>query len=57
LGKHRHGRNATAFGQPIPDFPEKIFEIPEEFVTPDALRAHARKRRRQKREKAAGGKK
>jgi hypothetical protein len=50
LGKHRHGRNATAFGQPIPDFYEHEFEIPAEYITPDALRDHARKRRRQKRE-------
>jgi hypothetical protein len=53
MGKHRHGRNATAFGQPIPDFPEHCFEIPPEYITPDALREHARKRRRQKRESGA----
>jgi hypothetical protein len=53
LGKHRHGRNATAFGRPIPDFAVHEFEIPEEYVTADALRDHARKRRRQKRESGA----
>ncbi|KAF2281309.1 uncharacterized protein EI97DRAFT_364746, partial [Westerdykella ornata] len=50
LGKHRHGRNATAFGQQIPEFQEAEFEIPDEYITPEALRDHARKRRRQKRE-------
>jgi hypothetical protein len=53
LGKHRHGRNASAFGQPIPDFYEQEFELPEEFLTEDALRAHARKRRLLKREKGS----
>ena len=53
LGKHRHGRNAAAFGQPIPEFYEHEFEPPEEYLTPDALRDHARKRRRQKRESGA----
>lgn len=50
LGKHRHGRNITAFGEPIPDFEEHEFSIPEDFVTPDFIRDNARKRRRQKRE-------
>ncbi|KAF2707486.1 hypothetical protein K504DRAFT_503725 [Pleomassaria siparia CBS 279.74] len=53
LGKHRHGRNATAFGQSVPDFEEHEFWLPEEYVTEDAMRAHARKRRRQKRESGA----
>ena len=50
LSKHRHGRNATAFGQSIPDFEEHEFWMPDEYITEDALRVHARKRRRQKRE-------
>lgn len=50
LGKHRHGRNASAFGHPIPDFEEHEFEPPPELFTYEALRDHARKRRRQKRE-------
>ncbi|KAF2187626.1 hypothetical protein K469DRAFT_628481 [Zopfia rhizophila CBS 207.26] len=50
LGKHRHGRNATAFGHPVPDFHEHEFALPEEYLTVEALRDHARKRRRQKRE-------
>ncbi|KAF2875006.1 something about silencing, SAS, complex subunit 4-domain-containing protein [Massariosphaeria phaeospora] len=50
LGKHRHGRNATAFGLPIPDFHEHDFELPQEFVSANTLRDNARKRRRVKRE-------
>lgn len=50
MGKHRHGRNATAFGRPIPEFMAHEFEPPEELLTVEALRDHARKRRRQKRE-------
>ncbi|KAF2013335.1 hypothetical protein BU24DRAFT_394062 [Aaosphaeria arxii CBS 175.79] len=52
LGKHRHGRNASAFGQPVPDFAELEFGLPEEYLTVEALRDHARKRRRQKRDTA-----
>ncbi|KAF2270762.1 hypothetical protein CC78DRAFT_539241 [Lojkania enalia] len=50
LGQHRHGRNHTAFGRPIPDFEQREFELPSEYTTMEALRDHARKRRRQKRE-------
>ncbi|OCL10425.1 hypothetical protein AOQ84DRAFT_289324 [Glonium stellatum] len=53
LGKHRHGRNVTAFGKPIPEFEECEFALPGDYLTPDALRAHARKRRRLKRESGA----
>lgn len=56
LGKHRHGRKVTAFGVPVPDFEEHEFALPRDYVTPDALRAHARKRRRLKRESAVGAK-
>lgn len=50
LGKHRHGRNISAFGLPIPDFEEHEFWLPEDFITEDFRRDNARKRRRQKRE-------
>ncbi|OAL07747.1 hypothetical protein IQ06DRAFT_289409 [Phaeosphaeriaceae sp. SRC1lsM3a] len=53
LGKHRHGRNATAFGLPIPDFEEKEFEVPEDFIDPQLLKDNARQRRRRKRESKA----
>jgi hypothetical protein len=52
LGKHRHGRNATAFGLPVPDFVEHEFELPDEFVDPQFIRDNARQRRRRKRESA-----
>jgi hypothetical protein len=55
LGKHRHGRNASAFGQPIPEFPEKEFELPEDFIDPQFLRDNARQRRRRKRESVNPG--
>ncbi|KAK0660893.1 hypothetical protein DIS24_g2962 [Lasiodiplodia hormozganensis] len=51
MGKQRHGRNVTAFGQPVPEPPEEEFALPEEYLTPEALRAHARKKRRMMREK------
>ena len=50
LGKHRHGRNATAFGHPIPDCAMHEFSLPEDYLTKDVLRANARKRRRLRRE-------
>ncbi|EON62090.1 hypothetical protein W97_01309 [Coniosporium apollinis CBS 100218] len=50
LGKHRHGRSTMAFGQPVPELAPRQFRLPEEYLAPDALRAHARKRRRLRRE-------
>lgn len=54
LGKHRHGRNATAFGQPIPDFEEHDFELPDDYIGPQFLRDNARQRRRRQRERQSG---
>lgn len=56
LGKNRHGRNLTAFGLPIPDFEEREFEVPEDFVDPQFLRDNARQRRRRLRESRGEGK-
>lgn len=53
LGKARHGRNITAFGQPLPDMEEGEFVLPDDYITEDALRANAREKRRRKRESAA----
>ncbi|KAK5120413.1 hypothetical protein LTR85_006352 [Meristemomyces frigidus] len=53
LGKARHGRNVLAFGQPIPEMPEREFELPPEYVTENTLRANARERRRRKRASVA----
>ncbi|KAL1976493.1 hypothetical protein VTN31DRAFT_2775 [Thermomyces dupontii] len=47
---HRRGRHRTAFGQPIPDVEEREFELPPDILTPVALSAMNRKRRRLKRE-------
>lgn len=54
LGKHRHGRNATAFGQPIPEFEEHEFELPDDYIDPQFLRDNARQRRRRQRERQSG---
>lgn len=51
IGKGRTGRQVLAFGVPLPDFPEEDFELPKEYLTPEALRANARKRRRRNRER------
>lgn len=54
LGKSRsHGRNVTAFGHALPDVEEREFELPEEYVTRETLRANAREKRRRKRENIA----
>lgn len=51
LGKVRnHGRLALAFGQQVPELEEREFELPDEYLTEDALRANARERRRRKRQ-------
>lgn len=50
MGETRTTRHMTAFGEPIPDFDEQDFELPEDFITPEALGANARKRRRRNRE-------
>ncbi|KAF9699710.1 hypothetical protein EKO04_002334 [Ascochyta lentis] len=54
MGNHRHGRNATAFGQPIPDFEEHEFELPDDYIDPQFLRDNARQRRRRQRERQSG---
>lgn len=54
LGKHRHGRNAMAFGQAIPEFEEHEFELPDDYIDPQFLRDNARQRRRRQRERQSG---
>jgi hypothetical protein len=56
MGSGRHGRNVTAFGRAIPDFEEHEFTLPDDYITADAIRANARKRRRMNREHKEGGK-
>ncbi|KAI9813373.1 MAG: hypothetical protein M1832_006331 [Thelocarpon impressellum] len=51
VGKHRRsGRSVMAFGRPLPDVHETFFELPPDILTPDAVVASARSRRRLKRE-------
>lgn len=54
LGKHRHGRNATAFGQSIPEFEEHDFKLPDDYIDPQFMRDNARQRRRRQRERQSG---
>lgn len=53
LGKHRRGRSATAFGLPVPEPPSEEFALPDDFISEEALKENARKRRRLKRELAS----
>lgn len=55
LGKARHGRSVTAFGQPVPELEEQEFELPEDYVSEDVLRANAREKRRRKRASVMDG--
>lgn len=51
LGKVRNnGRSVLAFGVAVPEVQQREFELPDEMLTEDALRANARERRRRKRE-------
>jgi len=54
IGKHRRGRTRFAFGQPVPELPERPFRLPSEMLSEDALRASARSRRRARRESKDG---
>ncbi|KAL2755804.1 hypothetical protein ACRALDRAFT_2034808 [Sodiomyces alcalophilus JCM 7366] len=48
LNKHRRaGRRVLAWGQPIPDMGEVEFELPEELMDEELLKARARKKRRE----------
>ncbi|KAI9700489.1 MAG: hypothetical protein M1820_006788 [Bogoriella megaspora] len=49
LGKTRRGRTAHAFGHSVPEVEEREFTLPEDYLTPEAITAAARKRRRLKR--------
>jgi len=53
VGKHRRGRVRFAFGQPLPEPGEQEFELGEEILTADAVRASERKRRASKRAREA----
>lgn len=55
LSKARHGRNLTAFGQAVPEPEEEEFVLPSDYITPDAIKESARRRRRMKRESLVDG--
>ena len=50
IGKHRRGRTRFAFGQPLPNVLEKVFRLPSDMLSQDAIAASARSRRRARRE-------
>lgn len=50
LNKNRRaGRRVLAWGEPVPEMLEQEFELPEEYLDPEVMKAHARKRRRERR--------
>ena len=50
LGRSRRsGRSSAAWGQPIPEVPKSDFDLPEEYRDEEVLKAHARKKRRDRR--------
>ncbi|KAK4690271.1 hypothetical protein P7C71_g6478, partial [Lecanoromycetidae sp. Uapishka_2] len=53
IGKHRRGRVRFAFGQPLPEVGEQEFELGQDILTSDAVRASERKRRASKRAREA----
>ncbi|KAL1304010.1 hypothetical protein AAFC00_000451 [Neodothiora populina] len=55
LGKARHGRKLTAFGQALPEVEEREFTLPSDYITPEAIKESARRRRRMKRESLMDG--
>ncbi|KAE9368493.1 hypothetical protein N431DRAFT_381979 [Stipitochalara longipes BDJ] len=50
LGKHRRsGRSVAAWGHPVPDVMDVDFDLPEEYRDEETLKAHARRKRRDRR--------
>ena len=45
LNGSRRGRNISAFGQSVPEFDHEDFDLPEDFITEDEIRASQRRRR------------
>lgn len=54
LSSRRKGRTRLAFGHPIPEMEEREFRLPDDILTPGAIQACRRKRRRMKRESRTG---
>lgn len=52
LGKNRRrGRTVLAWGHPVPEIPEKDFELPDEMLDEETLKAQARRKRKERRGK------
>lgn len=50
LGRSRRsGRSTAAWGHPLPEVQESEFDLPEEYRDEETLKAHARKKRRERR--------
>lgn len=50
LGRSRRsGRSSAAWGHPVPEVPNSYFDLPEEYRDEETLKAHARKKRRDRR--------
>jgi hypothetical protein len=50
LGMHRRsGRSVAAWGHPVPDVTDIDFDLPEEYRDEETLKAHARRKRRDRR--------
>lgn len=51
MNRHRRtGRKVLAWGLPIPEIPERDFDLPEEYRDEDTLKTRARRKRRDRRE-------
>lgn len=53
--KHKRGRTRMAFGKPLPELEEASFRLPDEILTPEAIRAAQRRNRRMRREDGKPG--
>ncbi|KAH8679825.1 something about silencing, SAS, complex subunit 4-domain-containing protein [Tricladium varicosporioides] len=50
LGKHRRsGRSIAAWGHPVPEVSVEDFDLPQEYRDEETLKAHARRKRRDRR--------
>ncbi|EFR02158.1 hypothetical protein MGYG_05161 [Nannizzia gypsea CBS 118893] len=53
--KHKRGRTRMAFGKPLPELVETSFRLPDDILTPEAIRAAQRRNRRMRREDGKPG--
>ncbi|KAL4969341.1 acetyltransferase SAS4-like domain-containing protein [Aspergillus stella-maris] len=55
MSANRKGRTRLAFGHPVPELPEREFELPGDILTEEAVRDCKRRRRRVMRESVSSG--